>query len=540
MNQIPSKNQTSPKTAVKWDLLILSVLLATGFSRLFRTELTALLERMFGLIGKDFASRSASTQTLGFFLVGGILCGLLYLILCRIRERENTRAVIIISLAVMLLLTAILCFEQIIRRDDYWEIFDAQKYGFPGFLFYEYTEINGRYFSLFLKSFFNFFDPQTYIRVSLLINFILLGWGCTLLADRMLDLGGRSASRLTKIVLGTVTAAGVVLMSANVWEVWLWGAGMFIYGIAITMAIFVLVLYIDAIRGKPKYLLTLLVVCCACGGTELVTASVCAFGPGILILNRLFGERKWNKALILFTLWSWACTAAILLFSGSAATAVSIQSRDPNSAAAGQNLVTQLIGLLPAMVRTLWGYTLSKKNYLLLFGLMALLFGSRFKGLKVSGKAWAGISLLLVLTAGAVLMINLPLGYVPARVVSIPLDWVYLAVMGSCFILGSKLKIQSSALIPAICAVILCLHVGGFFREFIVMLDNNRLGWEYRDAQLKAETSEGTITACTLHVPGSVRLDIDEDPTYGFNAVMAYYYGLEAVTAGDFCPPITE
>ncbi len=537
MNQTTKQKRTAP---LKWDLLILSALLATGVSRLFRTEITALLERMAGLIGKSFASRSASTQTLAFFLVGGILCCLLYLILCRIRERENPRAVIIVCLVVLVLLTAILCFEQTIRRDDYWEIHDAQKYGFPGFLVYEYTTSNGRYFSYFLRSFYNFFDPQTFIRVSLFANLLLLGIACALLTNRLLGLCGVKTDRITKFVLGTLTAAGLVFVSPNIWEVWLWGGGTFIYGVSIMLTIFILGLYIDAIRGKPKYVLTLLVITCACGASELGTASVCAFGLGILILNRLFGERKWNKALILFVLWSWGCTIAELLTSGSAAYAVSLQSDSAAAAAADQSPIIRLIESLPAAAASLWAYLLSRKNYFLLFGLMSLIFGTRFKGLKTSGKVWAGSSLLLILTAVGALGINTAIGHAPARVAAIPLGWVYLVISGSCFILGSKLKINSSALVPAICAVILCLHVGGFFRENIVMLDNNRLGWEYRDAQLKAETGTGTVTACTLHVPGSVRPDLDEDPTYEFNIVTAYYYGLEAVTAGDFCPPITE
>ena len=537
MNQTSKKKQTAP---LKWDLLILSALLASGFVRLFRTEFTALLERMAGLIGKSFASRSASTQTLAFFLVGAILCGLLYLILKRTGGAQNRRALIIGCLAVLVLLTAVLCFEQTIRRDDYWEIHDAQKYGFPGFLVYEFTASNGRYFSYFLRSFYNFFDPQTFIRVRLFVNLLLLGIACTLLTDRLLGLCGVGTDRMTKFVLGTMTAVGLFFISPNIWEVWLWGSGTFVYGVSLMLAIFTLVLYLDAIRGKPKYVLTLLVITCACGASELGTASVCAFGLGILILNRIFGERKWNKALLLFMLWSWGCTIAELLLSGSASYAVSLQSDSAAAAAVNQSPIVRLIESLPAAAVSLWGYLLSKKNYFLLFGLMSLTFGTRFKGLKASVKVWAWSSALLILTAIGALGINAAIGHAPARVAAIPLSWVFLVVMGSCFILGSKLKIESGAVVPAVCAVILCLHLGGFFRENIVMLDNNRLGWEYRDAQLKAETAAGTVTACTLHVPGSVRPDLDEDPTYEFNIVTAYYYGLEAVTAGDYCPPITE
>lgn len=535
-----NQQRISLKIPKKWDLLILSVLLSAGLIRLFREEITALLGLTAGLFGKNFSNLSAPTQTTAFFLAGGLLCCLLFAVLRRVPEGNNQRAVIIVCLAVLVLLTAILCFEQIIRRDDYWEIHDAQMYGFPDFLIYECTNFNGRFLSWSLKSLYKFIDPQTFIRISLFLNLLLLASGCTLLTDRLLSLYGGQASKLTKTVFGTMTALGLVFMSTNIWEVWLWGAGTFIYGLAITLAIFVLVLYIDAVRGNPRYLPTLFIVTCACGASELVTASVCAFGLGILLLNRLFGERKWNKALILFTLWSWVCTIAELSLSGSVSSAVMYQSSRQTSALADQKLIIQFIGFLPTAVKTLWGYLLSRKNYLLLFGLMSLVFGAQFKDLKVPGKALTGISLLLILTAGGILVINTALSYTPARVVSIPLDWVYLILSGSCFILGTKLNLGRSTLVPALCAVILCLHLGAFFRENIVMLNNNRLGWEYRDAQLKAEDGSEPVTTCALHVPGSVRLDLSDDPDYEFNIVTAYYYDLPAVTATEFCPPITE
>ncbi len=540
MNQARHEKQISPELPKKWDLLILSVLLSAGFVRLFRDEITALLDLTAGFFGKDFSMRNVSPQTTAFFLFGGLLCCFLFALLRRAPEGKNQHAVIFLCLAVLLLLTAILCFEQIIRRDDYWEIHDAQMYGFPDFLIYECTTYNGRYLSWFLRSLYNFFDPQTYIRISLLINLLLLAIGCTLLTDRLIGLCGVRGSKMTKSVIGTMTALGVVFMSANIWEVWLWGAGVFGYGISITLTIFVLALYIDAIRGKPRYLPTLFVVTCACGASELVTASVCAFGLGILILNRLFGERKWNKALLFFTLWSWGCTLAELIFSGSVGYAINMQNDMQSSALAEQNLILQFFGFLPVTTKTLWGYLLSRKNYLLLFGLMSLILGTRFKGLKVSGKAWAGISLLLLLTADGILVINIAIGHIPARVVSIPLDWIYLILSGSCFILGTKLNLGRSALVPTLCAVILCLHLGAFFRENIEMLDNNRLGWEYRNAQLKAEDGSEPVTTCTLRVPGSVRPDLSADPSYEFNIVTAYYYDLPAVTATEFCPPISE
>ena len=540
MNQATQEKRISPEKPKQWDLLILSVLLSTGFVHLFRDEISTLLDLMSGFVGKDFSRRSLSTQTAALFLCGGLLCCLLFAVLRRAPEGKGLHTVIIICLAVLVLLTAILCLEQTIRRDDYWEIHDAQMYGFPRFLIYEFTASTGRYFSYFLKSFYKFIDPLTFIRVGLFINLVLFGIACTLLTDRLLALCGGDADRMTKSVLGIITAAGVVFISPNIWEAWLWAGGTFIYGVSFMLAIFVLVLYIDALRGKPKYVLTLFVVTCACGASELGTASVCAFGLGILILNRLFGERKWNKALFLFTLWSWGCTLAELLFSGSASYAVGLQSGSQAAVSADQSPLIRFVISLPSTAAALWEYLWSKKNYFLLFGLMSLTFGTRFKKAKISGKVWGGSSLLLLLTAIGALGINTTIGHTPARVVSIPLGWVYLILSGSCFILGTKLNLGRGALVPVLSTVILCLHLGAFFRENIVMLDNNRLGWEYRDAQLKAEDGSKPVTTCVLHVPGSVRPDLDEDPTYEFNIVTAYYYDLPAVTATEFCPPITE
>ena len=110
-----------------------------------------------------------------------------------------------------------LCSRQILRRDDYWEIADARELGLFGYISYEFQEICGRYFSLFLKGLYAVFPPLPYINTLLVLNLIALCSGSAVLWDAVSP--ENSGSKLESLMTGSCAAISLVLLSPNMWEV---------------------------------------------------------------------------------------------------------------------------------------------------------------------------------------------------------------------------------------------------------------------------------------------------------------------------------
>ena len=124
------------------------------------------------LVHKSFSQRSEIIQLIVISVLALLIT---FLIWHLIRLWKDKKWIYIFCIVVCVLLIGILCLLQTLRRDDYWEIRDAVKYGFPGFIRYEYVNICGRYFSLFLKSLYPFFlsDINFFINCLLFFSFLL-------------------------------------------------------------------------------------------------------------------------------------------------------------------------------------------------------------------------------------------------------------------------------------------------------------------------------------------------------------------------------
>ena len=113
-------------------------------------------ELCLSLFGKNLSGRNLAIQ-IAVYAVLILLSLLIPLLLRRLMKRKpEFRYAADVMLLLMLAVPAgqllIICANQVLRRDDYWEISDARQYGFPGSIFFEIQRYNGRYTGWGLRS----------------------------------------------------------------------------------------------------------------------------------------------------------------------------------------------------------------------------------------------------------------------------------------------------------------------------------------------------------------------------------------------------
>ena len=421
---------------------ILSIILSLCSSWLWKTSIIAGLDKVTSIFGKPFSGRSEAIQNIIFGIVVIVLAALLFLLLKKIIgvDLKISKTGIILCIVLILVLFSVLCFEQVLRRDDYWEIHDSQTLGFPGFLVREFKSVNGRYFSLFLKSAYALFDPEKYIHFMLAAVLLSLYAACVYFSKIVLELWGFQDSAIQPFLCGLGLTLAAVFLSPNLWEVWFWGAGALIYGVGIVLAMAILGLYLDASRGKPRYVLSFFCITCACGCSELVTASICAFGVGFILINWIIGNGKHNKPLFFFTVWSFLCVAFVFRFSASVGYASSLANNGGGESANFLLTFFQRIpGLLAESVNQLCRFFYSRLEYVLFLSLVFFLLGITVRLKKIRHLLLVLFALLMILIAVAALMMNVFMNYVAPRVVTIPLIWVFLPIAMTFYLLGARL-----------------------------------------------------------------------------------------------------
>ncbi len=523
----------------------LSLCLSAGFFWLCKDPVVTGLEWITGFFGRSFSGRSLFVQHAVYGLVIATAAFLFFIFLRKLSkaDRKVFRAAVIFGVVIILTLFAIICFEQTIRRDDYWEIHDSQKYGFPGFLKMEFTAVNGRYFNLLLKSMYAIFQPEHYIHIALTVNLLCLCCACVYLCDVLLRISCLEHNFIHSLCGGAGLMMSALFMSPKIWEVWFWAGGTFIYGVGITFAILILALYLDESCGKHHIALTLLCITCACGCSELITASVCAFGAGFIFINLIIGNGSRNKLLIIYTLWSFACTAFILFFSPNAGYAAELSSSGAKSTD-GMLLIylQRLPECLKTSVETLWWFLYGRLEYAVFLAVVFFMFGICFRKRKFSGLAFILGILWLFLTAAGVLTLNIFMNYVPGRVLTIPLLWVFLMIASCFFLLGTHVKkVSVCKAIPSVCIILLCILGGWFYKGSISLLRDIHLGWTYRDQMIRSiEDKTRPVIACTIPVIGSTERDLSSDPSFEVNLVTAVYYQVPEITGGNPCPPFDK
>lgn len=460
-----------------------------------------------------------------------------------------TIILVILSFPVVQLLR--ICANQVLRRDDYWEIADAVTYGFPGSAFYEMKRYNGRYTGWGLRSLHALLPHIPYIDIFLFVNLILLTIGTSILSFRLLNLQKRkdSGMKLQAFLMGFGLSLAFILMSSNTWEFWLWGSGTMIYGFGISMCLLSMVLILRAVddeRLKVKKMISPAIICfLTCGCSELCTASLAAFLLITLIWKRIL-RGKWDKRILFFLVEVCILTAGVFLFSGSLNYAGEYAHlEDGNLTDKVHALFERLPEIISWAAGGLYGYTFIKYKTLLLFLGIALLIGTQLHYDTKNRKTILILAVILAVLAHCVLMINTFLDYMPPRVITVGICWFITAMGLVCLVIGSFLNDDGqksvNSIVMIFCALFLSLGMNRFYQENIAELRMIRESWTVRDALLRQRINSGEpIETCSLPCMGSFKEDILQDREDPYNQGVALYYKIPSIWADFRCPPRGE
>ena len=517
---------------------LIALLFVGGAFFCYRGHAVEKLNELFlSITGKELLGRNLLIQ---IAVIGGfiLLCAALFLLWNRLCAKETARpftnALTALIAAVPFALFLVICANQTLRRDDYWEIAEAVRYGFWGVQAYDFHTYNGRFVSWGLKAFYAVLDPIPYIDIVLFVNLMLLFAGWYLLADALFP----TKDRLRSLLLGVCGMVGSVLLASNIFEVWFWGAGTMIYGVAISLTVLAFALVLRLVRrtDSPKSALILPALCCflACGGSELCSASLLAFLFYTIIWLRVT-RKKWDGRVIFLFVEVCVILAAVLLLSGSVNLAGGHVNADEDA-----SLLSNIGERLPAAVS--WAllsvreFALIRWKYWLVYlaAFFLLGIGSGF-GAK-ERKKFVIAAALLVVTANAVTLINGIVNYMPPRIVTVGLCWLLGAGALLAFALGSLLPKSASRSLWTIAAVMVCLTAGQLYHNEIDTARSVRSDWDRRDAELAPLKGSGEdVISCGLPCPGSSGVDIFADPTSEYNQAAAKYYGFSSIAAPEKC-----
>ena len=129
---------------------ILYTIMVCGLWIRYRETIIRKTDELFiSLVGKNLTGRNLLIR-IAVWGAGFLFCILFPLLLRRLIEnkpkfRHAADALTLLILAIPMGQLAVICANQVLRRDDYWEIADARTYGFPGSILYEIRQWNGRY-----------------------------------------------------------------------------------------------------------------------------------------------------------------------------------------------------------------------------------------------------------------------------------------------------------------------------------------------------------------------------------------------------------
>ena len=461
----------------------------------------------------------------------------------------NTIILVILSFPVVQLLR--ICANQVLRRDDYWEIADAVTYGFPGSAFYEMKRYNGRYTGWGLRSLHALLPHIPYIDIFLFVNLILLTIGTSMLSFRLLKIQKRkySGMKLQAFLIGFGLSIAFILMSSNIWEFWFWGSGTMIYGFGISMCLLSMALILRAADDdhlKVKKMILPAITCfLTCGCSELCTASLAAFLLTTLIWKRIL-RGKWDKRILFFFAEVCILTAGVFLFSGSLNYAGEYAHlEDGNLTDNVRALSERLPGIINWAIHGLYGYTFIKYKTLLLFLGTALLIGTQLHFDAKSRKSILILVVILAVLAHCVLMINTFLDYMPPRVITVGICWFITALGLVCMVIGSFMNNErhkgANSIVLIFCALFLSLGMNRFYQENIAELRMIRESWTVRDALLRQRiNSSEPLETCSLPCVGTFREDILQDREDPYNQGAALYYKIPSIWANFRCPPRGE
>ena len=548
------RSQTAMKKISDRSFDFFAVLSICGIWYFYRNDIVSQLNDIFlSLFGKNLSGRNLPVRAAvysGLFLAYMAL-PFLFDRLVRRNPKIRKAADFLITgvLFFPLVRLMIICVNQVLRRDDFWEIADAREFGFPGSMIVEIRRYNGRYLSWGLRSLYAILPPIPFIRIILCLNIMIFTAGASMLAYQLMKCQTRkedlSGIRIQAFLTGSAIVFAGILMASNIWEFWFWGSGVMVYGLGLSLCVLTVALALRiAMDPSPRTgsLIPAMILCIpACGCSELCTASLAVFMLIILVWKRILTKR-WDRRVFLLLIEVLICCAGIFLLSGSMKYAGGYAhiGEEPQ-----KNALAVLIKRLPVIIswafNALWGYLFINTKLLLLFMGIFFIFGTQLHFTARTRKQLMIIAVLLIITGQGVLFINSALDYMPPRVVTVGICWVMAAAALICFTMGSFFS--GSRLIPdrakiALCAVLLSLCIGRFYTSNIEELRTIRGSWTVRDLVLQQTAGSGEDTeTCSLPCKGSFREDILSDPESEYNTGIASYYGFSSIHAEHRCPP---
>lgn len=532
---------------------IFSVLIIGGLWFWNRKEIPLWLDGVFrSIFGKGLSGRNILLQTA---VIGGllILSLVLPILLRRLIDRDPkfryaADALILTVLAIPTIQLLVICANQVLRRDDYWEIADARAHGFPGSMFFEISRYNGRYTGWGLRSLHAILPNIPYIDIFLFLNLVLLTLGTSMLTHRMLRARSGSSScsgsRLHSFVTGFGLALSFILLSSNSFEFWFWGSGTMIYGFGVSLCILTIALVWNTAEEPSfqvrKMILPALTCFLTCGCSELCTASLAAFLTVLLVWKWIL-KKTVNPRILFFLIEVLLCCILIFFVSAS----LDFSGTNAHLETGSKSFLQLLWVCFRWAFDSLQGYFFSNKPLLALFLLTAFLTGTRLRFDRKVKISMLILAFLLTIIAHAVLMINTILDYMPPRVITVGICWYFTAMALLCLLLGSCLNReknkQTDRITLLLCGLLFAVAMNRFYSENIDEVRMIRSSWNIRESllQMTADPAEPMLT-CSLPCPGSSQDDILSDPRDDFNIGTALYYNVPEISAEVRCPPWGE
>ena len=141
-------------------------------------------------------------------------------------------------------------------------------------------------------------------------------------------------------------------------------------------------------------------------------------------------------------------------------------------------------------------------------------------------------------------MINFYIDYVPVRVGSIPISWMFLSSANFSFSLGIYLRkyipyslSSGSDISHALFLVTLCWVL--FYLKYQPQLDRVYLDWNYRDQIIKTmeqTNKKSPVEVCSVEIMGTSLLDFsDSYADYMPGVLIGNYYGFDSFYATQKC-----
>lgn len=520
---------------VRWSPVLAIALIGV----LFLGELQPLLTRISDIL--KISPKSAELSVAVVFLIIAVLPILL--------NRKFPALTAIATVAALVLIFLILfdiSSKTVLRRDDYWEIYEARQRGFPGYFQFIFMTNSGRYSAFLIKMLYAVFPPLLWIRITIFLCGVLLLICCFRIAEKL------CANRAQSFFLAIVLFSGIYLVQTKIWESFFWGGGGHIYAWGIICALSAWIFLDSALvkNSRRDRIIALVFAFLSSGFAQLINLAM-IFLSGTLVLysvlnNKEISDERRKTALSFFLVLILSTVIAFAMPGNYANAAQFFEDGSSNATlqtaaqTLGGAIVESFLGLLP--------HLRAQRNVLILLAVVSFLIGletPRDPSAPNPSLRKAGLGLLSLCAAAFFCpMINGILGYFSTRIFSVPLTMVWLGIAAFTLTAGHAVAarfeihpIADRIRLPGI-FIVACLWLSFYIAERPQLVRIYRT-WTARDRELTEIAASGAFSeveefeTCAVEIMGT---DLPDLPygTYGW--VIGRYYGLPPLTAETFCP----